>query len=123
MKVESSKANQAADRKVSLQNKHVSPTGVSLNKTTVPDSAPPPSKSFAQILQETRSQNTGDDDYFASDRKKETSESDEAKNEKETSRDVQTRDAVEERERKQSDEQESGDGSDGDANPGFGSFV
>jgi flagellar hook-length control protein FliK len=124
MKVESSKAGQAADRKVSLQNKNVSQTSVLPNKTDAPDSAPPPppSKSFAQILEETRNQNS-DDDNFPTSRKKETSESDEAKNEKDASRDVQTRDAVEEKERKQSDERESGDGDGSDSNPGFGAFV
>ena len=125
MKVESSKTNQAAERKVSLQNKNVSQTNVPLNKTDSNDFAPPPpSKSFAQILEETRNQG-GDEESFLnnrkSDRAKESHESDETKNEKEASRDVQTRDAVEERERKQSDEQESGDGS-GDTNSGFGAF-
>jgi flagellar hook-length control protein FliK len=125
MKVESPKTNHA-DKKVSFQNKNVNQTTPAPNKTDFLDSAPPPppSKSFAQILEETRNQN-GDDESFPSNRKsdrsRESSDSDEAKNEKETSRDVQTRDAVEERERKQSDEQESGDGS--DANPGFGAFA
>jgi hypothetical protein len=126
MKVESSKTNQAAERKVSSQNKNVSQTNVSPNKNDFLDNAPPPpSKSFAQILEETRKQD-GEEESFLdnrkSDRSKESRHSDEAKNEKETSRDVQTRDAVEERERKQSDEQESGDGS-GDTNSGFGAFV
>jgi Flagellar hook-length control protein FliK len=127
MKVESSKTNQAAERKVSSQNKNVSQTSVSPNKNDFLDTAPPapPSKSFAQILEETRKQD-GEEESFLdnrkSDRAKESRHSDEAKNEKETSRDVQTRDAVEERERKQSDEQESGgDGS--DTNSGFGAFV
>jgi flagellar hook-length control protein FliK len=123
MKVESSKNGQA-ERKVSFQSKNVSQTGVSPNKTDLHDSPPPSSKSFAQILEETRNQN-GDEENFTTDRKsdrsKESSDADEAKNEKETSRDVQTRDAVEERERKQSDEQESGDGD--EANSGFGSLV
>ncbi|HEX8249439.1 MAG TPA: flagellar hook-length control protein FliK [Pyrinomonadaceae bacterium] len=127
MKVESSKTNQAAERKISSQNKNVNQTGVLLNKTDLKDSAPPPPKSFAQILEETRNQNVDDEGFPSnrkSDRAKESADADEAKNEKETSRNVQTRDAVEERERKQSDEQQSGDddGS-GDANSGFGAFV
>ncbi|HEX8368183.1 MAG TPA: flagellar hook-length control protein FliK [Pyrinomonadaceae bacterium] len=125
MKVESSKTNHAAERKVSSRNKNVNQTNVLLNKTDSKDSTPPPpSKSFARILEETRNQN-GDDEGFLtnrkSDRAKESADADEAKNEKETSRDVQTRDAVEERERKQSDEQQSGDGD--DTNSGFGAFV
>jgi flagellar hook-length control protein FliK len=126
MKVESSKTNHA-DRKSSFQNKNVDQTTPAPNKTDFLDSAPPPppSKSFAQILEETRNRN-GDDESFSGNRKsersKESSDADEAENEKETNRDVQTRDAVEERERRQSDErEESGDGN--DANPGFGAFV
>ncbi|HEX8734854.1 MAG TPA: flagellar hook-length control protein FliK [Pyrinomonadaceae bacterium] len=127
MKVESSKTNQAAERKVSTQNKNVNQTNVSPNKTDFLDTAPPPppAKSFAQILEETKNQNGDEESIFdnrKSDRAKESHASDEAKNEKETSRDVQTRDAVEERERRQSDEQESGDGS-SDTNSGFGAFV
>lgn len=123
MKVESSKTNQAAERKVSSQNKNVGQTNVLLNKNDLTNSAPPPSKSFAQILEETRNQN-GEDEGFPinrkSDRARESADSDEAKNEKETSRDVLTRDAVEERERKESDERQSDDGESGS---GFGAFV
>ncbi|HLM03244.1 MAG TPA: flagellar hook-length control protein FliK [Pyrinomonadaceae bacterium] len=126
MKVEQSKnSHAAADSKASFQNKNVNQSGVSPNKNDFLDSAMPPaplSKSFAQILAETRNQNSGgsDDENSPTGRKREATESDEAQNEKETSRDVQARDAVEERERKQSDEG-GGDGSDG--NPGFGAFV
>jgi DNA mismatch repair ATPase MutL len=136
MKVEPSKTNQAAaDRKASFQNRNANQTaGVSSHETGSFDSAPPlasqqQSKSFAQILKETQNLHDNDEENFPSNRKsdrsaKESADADEAKNEKKTSRDAEMRDAVEERERKQSDErQESGDGSDGDANPGFGAFV
>lgn len=124
MKVESSKTNHA-DKKVSFQNKNANQANLSPNKNEPLDFVPTPSKSFAQILEETKNQN-GDDESFPanrkSDRAKESSDADETGSEKETSRDVQTHDAVDEKEKNQSDEQEqSGDG-DG-TNPGFGAFV
>jgi flagellar hook-length control protein FliK len=124
MKVESSKSNQA-DKKVSFQNKNANQTNFSPNKNEPPDFNPTPSKSFAQILAETKNPHD-DDENFLSNRKperaRESSDADETGSEKETRRDVQTRDAVEEKEKKQSDERdESGD--DGGTNPGFGSMV
>lgn len=123
MKVESSKTNQP-DKKVSFQNKNANQTNFSPAKNE-PLDAPPPTKSFAQILAETQSR-SDDEETFLPNRKperaRENSDADETDGKKETSRDVQTRDAVDEKKKNQSDErEESGDGD--AANPGFGAFA
>lgn len=125
MKVESSKTNQP-DKKVSFQNKNANQASISPNKNEPLDFNPTPSKSFAQILAETRNPHDDDENFPLNrkpDRAKESSEADETGSEKETSRDVQTRDAVDEKEKNQSDEQEQSGDDSGGTNPGFGALV
>jgi flagellar hook-length control protein FliK len=125
MKVESTKTNQP-DKKVSFQNKNANQASLSPNKSEPPDFNPTPSKSFAQILAETQNRSDDDENFLTNrkpDRAKENSDADETGSEKETSRDVQTRDAVDEKEKNQSDEREQSGDDSGGTNPGFGALV